>query len=109
MCDEFFELIRDVVVVGVRLVPLEHRELGLVLARKALVAEVLVDLVDALEAADYQPLQIQLVGDTQIEVLVELVVVRDERTGERAAVQTLQDRGLDFEEAAAVKPVAYAG
>ena len=57
----------DVVVVGVGLVPLEHRELGVVLGRDALVAEVLADLVDALEAADDQPLEVELGGDPQVE------------------------------------------
>src|SRR4029077_10285140 len=38
-----------VAVVGVRLVPLQHRELRAVLERVALVAEVLADLVYALE------------------------------------------------------------
>jgi hypothetical protein len=51
------------VVVAVGLVPLEHRELGVVLVRDALVAEVLAELVHALEPADDQPLQVQLGGD----------------------------------------------
>ena len=68
-----------VLVVGVRLVPLEHRELGLVLVRDALVAEVLADLVDLLETADDQALEVELGRDAQVEVGVELVRVRDER------------------------------
>src|SRR3954447_388547 len=104
--DELLQLVGDVVVVGVRLIPLEHRELGLVLAREALVAEVLADFVDLLEAPDDQALQVQLVGDAQVEVAVQLVVVRHERTRERSAVEALKDGGLDLQEAAAVEPVA---
>jgi hypothetical protein len=47
-----------------------------VLERHALVAEVLAELVDALEAADDQPLEVQLGGDAQAEVAVERVEVR---------------------------------
>ena len=90
-----------VLVVRVRLVPLEHRELGLVLVGDALVAEVLADLVDLLEPADDEALEVELVRDAQIEVGVELVRVRDERLGERAAVARLQDRSLDLDEARA--------
>ena len=104
--DQLLEPVRDVVVVRVRLVPLDHRELGVVLVRHALVAEVLADLVDALEPADDQPLQVQLVGDPQEEVAVELVVMGHERPRQRASVERLEDRGLDLEEAAVVEPVA---
>ena len=66
-------------VVGVRLVQLEHRELGVVPGRDALVAEHPADLEDALEAADDEPLQVQLGRDPQVKVGVERVVVGDER------------------------------
>ncbi len=54
------------VVIGVSLIELEHRELGVVLRRDALVAEVAVDLVNPIEAAHHQPLQIQLRRDAQV-------------------------------------------
>jgi hypothetical protein len=44
-----------------------------VLVRDALVAEVLAELVDLLEAADDQPLEVELGRDAQVEVCVELV------------------------------------
>ena len=53
--------------VAERLVRLEHRELGVVADRDALVAEGAVDLVDALEPADEQPLEVQLRRDAQVE------------------------------------------
>src|SRR5581483_3614291 len=58
-------------VVGVGLVDLEHRELGVVLAVDPLVSEVVADLVHALETADQQPLQIELERDPQVQVDVE--------------------------------------
>ena len=74
VADELLDPRHRVPVVGVGLVPLEHRELGVVLERDALVAEVLAELVDPLEAADDQPLEVELGRDPQVEVLVELVV-----------------------------------
>ncbi len=105
--DHRLDLVRGVLVVGAGLVPLEHRELGVVLVGDALVAEVLAQLVDAVDAADDQPLQVELGGDPQVEVAVERVVVGDERPRQGAAVERLQDRGLDLDEAALVEPAAH--
>ena len=107
--DEFLEPARGVLVVGVGLVPLEHRELGVVLRRDALVAEVLAELVDAVDPADDAALQIELGGDPQVEVAIERVVVSRERARQRAAVQRLQDRGLDLDEAVLVERPADLG
>ena len=101
--DQPLHPLHRVAVVRVRLVPLEHRELVRVLVRDALVAEVLADLVDALEPADDQPLQIELGRDPEIEVLLEVVPVRDERLREGAAVARLQHRRLDLDEAVGVE------
>ena len=81
--DELLDPRHRVAVVGVRLVPLEHRELGVVLERDALVAKVLAELVDALEPADDQALEVQLGRDPEVEVRVELVV-----SGSRTAGRT---------------------
>jgi hypothetical protein len=64
------------VVVRVGLVELEHGELGVVLGADAFVAEVAVDLVDAVEAADDQALEVELGRDAQEEIEIERVVVR---------------------------------
>ena len=87
-------------VVGVGLVELEHREFGIVLRRDAFVAEVAVDFVDALEAADDQALEVELGRDAQVEVDVERVVMRDEGARRGAAVERLHHGRLDFDEAA---------
>ena len=93
--------LHHVAVVGVGLVELEHGELGIVGPIHALVAEVVADLVHPLQPAHQQPLEVQLVGDPEIERHVERVVVGDERPRRRAAVERLQDRGLHLEEARA--------
>ena len=87
--DHLFDHRHHVVVVHVGLVGLEHRELGIVLEAHALVAEVLAHLVDAVDAADDAALEVQLGGDAQVEVALELVVVGDERPRQGAAVERL--------------------
>ena len=46
-----------------------------------------------------QPLEVQLGGDPQVQVAVERVVVGRERARQRAAVERLQHRRLDLDEA----------
>ena len=67
--------------------------------RQALVAEVAVDLEYFLEAADHQPLQIQLGRDAQEELHVERVVVCRKRLRRGAAGYRVHHRRLDLEEA----------
>ena len=92
--------LHHLVVVTKRLVRLEHRELGVVAGVDALVAEHAADLEHPLEAADDEPLQVQLERDAEVEVDVECVVVGHERPGRRAAELVVQHRRLDFYEAA---------
>ena len=96
--DELAAPVDPHVVVGVRLVGLQQRELGVVAEVDALVAERAAQFEDALHAADAQPLQIELGRDAQIEVEVVGVDVGDERPGVGAAVDLLQDRGFHLEE-----------
>ena len=95
--------------VGVRLVGLHHRELGVVARRQALVAEHPADLEDAVHAADDQPLEVQLEGDAQVQRHVERVVVGDERAGVGAAGLDVQHRRLDLDEAPSAERAAEAG
>ena len=91
------------------LVELEHRELGVVLRRDPLVAEVLVDLEDPLEPADHQPLQKQLGRDPQVQIHPEGVVVGDEGTRRRPARQHLHHRRLHLEEVAVLEEATDEG
>ena len=89
------------VVVGVRLVGLQQRELGVVAEVHALVAERAAELEDPLDTADAQPLEVQLGRDAQIQVEVVGVDVGEERPGVGAAVDLLQDRCLDLQKSLA--------
>jgi len=66
-------------------------------ARQPFVPEVVADLVHLFEAAHDAALQVQLVGDPQVEGRVERLVVRGKRPGRGPPVQGLQHRGLHFE------------
>ena len=79
------------------------------LVRDALVAEVLADLVDPVEPADDEALQVELVGDTQVEVRLQLVRMRDEGVCESPAVTGLQDGCLDLEEPVLVEVTPNSG
>ena len=103
---ELFCDFRHPVVVGIGRVELEHREFGIVRRVDALVAEIAADLVDPLDAADHEPLQIELERDPQEKIDIERIRVRGEWPRRRAAVKGLQDGGLDLDVAAAAQPRA---
>ena len=104
--DQVLSQIHEVVEIRIGLIPFEHREFGVVLIRQPLVAEVAVDFVDLLEAADDQPLQIKLGRDARVKVDVERFVVRDERARRRAGRQRRKHRRLDFDVASVVEIMA---
>ena len=62
----------------------------------ALVAEVLAYLVDTLETAYDETLQVELSGDTHVHVLIQGIEVGDERTGRGTAGNHLKGGGLYF-------------
>ena len=107
--DELLGERHHVGVVRERLVALEHRELGVVPRRQALVAEHTADLEHALDPADEQALQVQLERDAQHERHVERVVVRLERPRRRTAGLHVQHRRLDLDEAALGEQTAQRG
>ena len=75
----------------------------------ALVAEVLGELIHPAVAAHDEALEVELVGDAQVEGDVQGVVVRDEGTRRGAARDALQDRGLHLEAAGGIEVFAHRG
>ena len=63
-------------------------------------------LVDPLDAAHQQPLQVQLQGDSQVEVDIQGVVMGRKRPGGRPAGDRVQRRPFDLDEPAAGQRVA---
>ena len=98
--------VHEVVIVTIGEIQLEHGELGVVAGGQPFVAEVAVDFVDALEAADDEALQIQLRRDPQVHVHIERIVMRDEGLGRGAAGNRLHHGRLDFEEVERIQVTA---
>ena len=84
----------------------EFRVVGLV---HSFVEEVLGELIDSGEASDDEPLEVELVGDSHVEVDVEGIVVGDERTGCGSSRNALEDRGLDLKAAGFVEIFPHRG
>src|SRR5690606_27296428 len=84
-------------VVGVRLVELEHGELGIVRPVYALVPEVMPDLVYALHATDNETLEVELVCNPEVQRHVQRMVMRYERTRGCTSIQRLQNRCLHLQ------------
>src|SRR6185437_9031308 len=92
-----------VLVIGIGLVQLEHGEFRVVSPIHAFVSEVVADLVYPLESADQEPLEVELVRDSQIERHIQSMVVGYEGPRSGAAIQGLQNRRFHLHEPALVE------
>ena len=70
------------------------------------VAEVLAYLIDTLETAHDQALQIEFSSDTHIHILIQGIEMRDERTGGSTACNHLQGRRLNLSITSFIKHLA---
>ena len=102
-----FHGVHHPVVVLIRHVQFHLGKLRVVETVHTLVTEVLRELIHAIETADDQLFQVELISNTQIERHVKGVVVGLERTSRRTAVQRLQNRGLHFKVALFVQIVTH--
>ena len=107
LAHELLGQVHQVVIIPIGLVELEHRELGVVPRRDALVTEIAVDLENFLESADHQPLQIELRRDAQVQVHVQRVVMRAKRPRRGAARDGLHHRRFDLEVIARDEELAH--
>ncbi len=87
--EHFFGHVHHPVVVLVRHVEFQGRELRVVGTVHAFVAEHFSKFVHPVEAGHDQALQVQFVGDTQVQLHIQRVVVRYERACRRAAMNRL--------------------
>ena len=107
--DQLLHHRRHRLVVGVGLVRLQHGELGVMEGGDPLVAEDPPHLVDLLQAAHDQALEVELRGYAQVALLVEGVEVGREGPGRRPAGLCLQHRRLHLHKAATVQEPAQRG
>ena len=106
--DHILDHDHHVVVIGVGLVALQQREFRVMVLVDALVPEDPADLVDLIEPADDQPLEVELGGDAQVELLVQRVVVGDEGFGVGPGGHGHQYGVVHFQEAPVVQEPADA-
>lgn len=104
--DQALSDIHDIVHVCICHVELADGELGVMCQVDAFVTEDAPNFVDAVEPTDDELLQIELGSDTEVEIEVEIVVVRDERLGGRASSDHAHHGCLNFEETEVVKEAA---
>jgi len=71
-----------------------------------LVPEVPINFVDTLETTHYQPFQIQLRSNPEVQVHVEGIVMSDKRPGNGASGDRLHHRRLDFKKTVVVEIIA---
>src|SRR4029077_15918486 len=103
---ELFGQVHQFAIVAIGLIELEHGELGCVDCIHALVAEIAIDLVDAAEPPDHEPLEVELRRDAQVEIEIEGVVMRDEGARRGPAEDGMHHRRLDFGISSRVKEAA---
>ena len=97
-----------IVVVGIRLIGFQQRELRVVVLVNAFVAEHAANFVHLVQAADDEPFQVKFGGNPQIELLVQRVVVGYKGAGVGAGGDWHQDGRVHFHKAAPVKKTADA-
>ena len=106
LLEQGFGEVHQAAVIGVGLIELEHGEFGVVMGGKALVAEISIDLVHALEPAHDQALQVELRRDAKVQIHIEGVVMGDEGARRGTAVERLHHGRFHFDEAARLKLAA---
>ena len=98
MTVKVFGKIHHAVVVGVSLVQLHQGKFRIVTGIQTFVAEHPADLINSFQAADDQPLQVQLQGDPQFQIFVEGVEVGFKGTSSGASGVVYQNGGFHFHE-----------
>ena len=95
------------VIIGIRLIELHERKLGVMAGIKSLVAENSAYLINAFKSADDKALEIELERDAQLQILVECVEMRLERA--RGCTARICDKhgGLDLHEVLCSKVFSY--
>ena len=106
MAGHFLDEVGHFLEVGEGPVGFEHRELRIVAARDAFVAEIAVEFEDLGEATDEQALEEKLRRDAQGERHAERVVMRLERPRRGTAGDVLEHRRFHFEETAVLEETA---
>src|SRR5690606_36036648 len=88
-------------------IQLQLGERGIMEARHAIITEVFREFVHTCESSDDKTLQVEFIGDAQVQCRIQGIVMCLERAGGSATVQGLKYRGFHFEIPPAVEVVAH--
>ena len=94
------------VVITIRLIALQHGELGIVLGANAFIAIHTTQLINPFHATHQQPLQVQLKGDPHEQLHIERVVMRNERPRCRSTGNGMERGAFNLNELITGKRVA---
>lgn len=103
--EQIFRQLHHGIQVSVCLVGFHGREFRIVGSIDSFVAEDTADFIDSLHSADKKTLKGKLGSNTEIEVLVQGIMMRNERSGIGAAEDRRKNRGLYFNESILVHEV----
>ena len=106
MAEHVLRQLHHAVIVRIRLIKLHKREFRVMARINAFVAEYAADLINSLETADNQALEIKLKRNAELDILVKRVIVRFKRACRRAAGIRDEHGGLDLHEPAVVEKSA---
>ena len=98
-----FDKSHHIFIAGKSLVALHHGKFRVVTAINTLIAEIASNFIDPLEPTYDQSLEIELLGDTQIQVTIQSIMMGYERTSGSTTIQRLQDGRLDLNKAVVVQ------
>jgi hypothetical protein len=95
--------------IGIRLVILDSRKLGVMCQVNALVPELFANLEHPIEATNDEHLKVQLWRNTHVHLHVEIVVMRFEWPGGRATSNSIENRSLNLDEVTVLEEAADIG
>ena len=107
VADQFLDRLHQVLVGGVRLVELDHGELGIVFRGDSLVSERSSELVDPLKPPYDEPLEVELGGYPQVQVHVQGVVMGDKRSRGGASRDGMEHGGFHLEKIPGVEKASH--
>src|SRR5436190_22209205 len=104
--DKALSQIHHGVVIAISLIQLKHGEFRIVSGTYSFIAEHAADFIHALDAANEQSLQMQLQCDAQVQIDVQGIVMRSERTCRGSTCDGMQCRRLDLVKSLLIEALA---
>src|SRR5574344_409248 len=97
--EESFKPIAHIAQIAISLIKLNRGKFRVMFRVDAFVAEDTADFINAVNASDHALLEVELRGNTEIEILIKGVEMSDERLSGRTTDNRAENRGFDVNEA----------